>query len=425
MATRRQPAGGHTLRAADEAPPPPPPPPPPSGLATALLAANLSAVAAGILTHPIDVTKVRMQLHGGGNLGRHFEPGPRPGAPGLLATASKIVSTEGAAGLFAGVSAAVLRSVLFIGTKFAAYDVLKERMAAVVGPPPPPSPKPPPKACSYPPEEPEPVVPGRTMNTDNSKGGLRADERDGRERDRRLLECKDPAAAPVFSSYSSSPSPSPSSPSSFSSPSFSSSPLPPPSNAELPLYAKLVCGLGAGLIGAVVGNPADLAMVRMQADGRIPKDSPLRRNYRNGGQALVHIARSEGIATLWRGCAPTTTRAMIVTASQMAIYDQTKQEIKARVPGMEEGLTLHTASSLVAGFVASVTSNPLDVAKTRMMNMQPGQYEGLGHCLAVTVRKEGATALYKGLSATMLRQVPLNVVRFSLMEQFKRLLKAQ
>jgi solute carrier family 25 oxoglutarate transporter 11 len=286
----------------------------------------------------------------------------------MFATARNVVKAEGVGGIYSGVSAAVLRSVLFIGTKFAAYDVLKERMAAV-----------------------------------------------GDDRRR--------TSSPFPSSSSSAPPPSSSPFFSSSSPS-PSSPLPPPSNAELPLYAKVVCGLGAGLIGAVVGNPADLAMVRMQADGRIPKDSPLRRNYRNGGQALVHIARSEGIATLWRGCAPTTTRAMIVTASQLAIYDQTKQEIKARVPGgMEEGLTLHTASSLVAGSVASMTSNPFDVAKTRMMNMQPGQYQGLGHCLAVTVRKEGATALYKGLSATMLRQVPLNVVRFSLMEQFKRLLK--
>jgi hypothetical protein len=31
-----------------------------------------------------------------------------------------------------------------------------------------------------------------------------------------------------------------------------------------------MCGLGAGAIGAAVGNPADLAMVRMQADGRLP-----------------------------------------------------------------------------------------------------------------------------------------------------------
>ena len=196
--------------------------------------------------------------------------------------------------------------------------------------------------------------------------------------------------------------------------------------ADLGFHQKVGCGLGAGLVGALVGNPADLAMVRMQADGRLPPAE--RRNYRNGGQALVHIARSEGITTLWRGCAPTINRAMIVTASQMAIYDQTKQEIKKR-SGMEEGLGLHTASSLVAGFVAAITSNPFDVAKTRLMNMSAdratGQmpFKGTFDCMLKSVRSDGLGALYKGLNATIVRQVPLNMVRFTAMEQLKIMLK--
>lgn len=34
----------------------------------------------------------------------------------------------------------------------------------------------------------------------------------------------------------------------------------------LPLYQKALCGLTAGAIGACFGNPADLALIRMQAD---------------------------------------------------------------------------------------------------------------------------------------------------------------
>ena len=119
---------------------------------------------------------------------------------------------------------------------------------------------------------------------------------------------------------------------------------------------------------------------------------------------------------------------MIVTASQMAIYDQTKQEIKKR-SGMEEGLGLHTASSLVAGFVAAITSNPFDVAKTRLMNMSAdratGQmpFKGTFDCMLKSVRSDGLGALYKGLNATIVRQVPLNMVRFTAMEQLKIMLK--
>ena len=62
-------------------------------------------------------------------------------------------------------------------------------------------------------------------------------------------------------------------------------------------WKMTLCGLGAGAIGAAVGNPADFAMVRMQADGRLPKE--LRRNYR-GGEALARVVREEGVLALWR-----------------------------------------------------------------------------------------------------------------------------
>lgn len=92
--------------------------------------------------------------------------------------------------------------------------------------------------------------------------------------------------------------------------------------AGISFVAKTVCGFGAGALGAAVGNPADLAMVRMQADGRLPLEH--RRNYRHVGDALVRIIRQEGVGTLWRGCSPTVQRAMIITASQLAVYDQVK-----------------------------------------------------------------------------------------------------
>ena len=52
----------------------------------------------------------------------------------------------------------------------------------------------------------------------------------------------------------------------------------------LPLTSKIVAGLIAGGVGAAVGNPADVAMVRMQADGRLPIEQ--RRNYKSVVDAL-------------------------------------------------------------------------------------------------------------------------------------------
>ena len=112
----------------------------------------------------------------------------------------------------------------------------------------------------------------------------------------------------------------------------------------------------------VVCCPVEVALIRMQSDGRLPFAD--RRNYKHAVDALVRIRREEGAATYalgshqpcrrraavpqrrgnaagaatesigrtigartrlrcryWRGCTPTVARAMVVSATQLATYD--------------------------------------------------------------------------------------------------------
>ncbi|KAK8562765.1 hypothetical protein V6N13_018672 [Hibiscus sabdariffa] len=194
---------------------------------------------------------------------------------------------------------------------------------------------------------------------------------------------------------------------------------------NLPLTSKIVAGLIAGGVGAAVGNPADVAMVRMQADGRLPIDQ--RRNYKSVIDALGQMTKQEGVGSLWRGSALTVNRAMIVTASQLATYDQVKEMIIEKGV-MGDGIGTHVTASFAAGFVAAVASNPIDVIKTRVMNMKVGPgaeppYAGALDCALKTVRAEGPMALYKGFIPTISRQGPFTVVLFVTLEQVRKLLK--
>ncbi|KAG0606906.1 hypothetical protein M758_9G177800 [Ceratodon purpureus] len=193
----------------------------------------------------------------------------------------------------------------------------------------------------------------------------------------------------------------------------------------LPLYKKVTAALVAGASGAIVGNPADLAMVRMQADGRLPMNE--RRNYTGVGNALLRMVNQDGVLSLWTGSAPTVTRAMLVTAAQLATYDQIKDAITANhmVP---EGLATQVVASCGAGILASVASNPIDVVKTRVMNMKVAEgeaapYRGALDCAVKTVRAEGPMALYKGFIPTVTRQGPFAIVLFLSLEQIKRVIE--
>ena len=88
----------------------------------------------------------------------------------------------------------------------------------------------------------------------------------------------------------------------------------------LPLYQKALCGLTAGATGATIGSPADLALIRMQADATLP--AAQRRNYKNAFHALYRIVADEGVLSLWKGAGPTVVRAMALNMGMLASYDQ-------------------------------------------------------------------------------------------------------
>ncbi|KAJ7547549.1 hypothetical protein O6H91_08G091400 [Diphasiastrum complanatum] len=167
-------------------------------------------------------------------------------------------------------------------------------------------------------------------------------------------------------------------------------------------------------------------MVRMQADGRLPAHQ--RRNYAGVGDALVRMVRQEGVTTLWTGCGPTVQRAMVVTAAQLATYDQIKETLVSHNI-TRDGFATQVAASFSAGLVASVASNPIDVVKTRIMNMsvveggEEPPYKGALDCAIKTVRAEGPMALYKGFVPTVTRQGPFAVVLFLTLENVRALLK--
>jgi solute carrier family 25 oxoglutarate transporter 11 len=77
----------------------------------------------------------------------------------------------------------------------------------------------------------------------------------------------------------------------------------------------------------LIGNPADLCLVRFQADGSLPVDQ--RRNYKNVFDAMGRIVKEEGLLTLWRGSGSTIARAMSMNLGMLAPFEEAKDRINA------------------------------------------------------------------------------------------------
>jgi len=187
---------------------------------------------------------------------------------------------------------------------------------------------------------------------------------------------------------------------------------------------KAAIGVCAGGIGAFVGTPAEIALIRMTADGRLPLAE--QRGYTNVFNALGRITSEEGVLTLWRGCGPTVARAMVVNAAQLSTYSQAKQYILG-TGYINDGIFCHFVASMISGLATTAASMPVDIVKTRIQNMKmidgKPEYKGALDVLTQVIRSEGVLSLWKGFTPYYARLGPHTVLTFIFLEQMNKAYK--
>jgi len=119
---------------------------------------------------------------------------------------------------------------------------------------------------------------------------------------------------------------------------------------RLRMVRPLLVELLMSRIGGVVGNPADVLNVRMQNDLSLPPEQ--RRNYKHALDGLIRVIREEGPASLLRGLMANTSRGVLMTAGQLASYDEFKK-LLLKTGLMGDNLATHFTASFMAGFVAT------------------------------------------------------------------------
>eukprot|EP00474_Spongospora_subterranea_P000553 CRZ01011.1 hypothetical protein [Spongospora subterranea] len=178
------------------------------------------------------------------------------------------------------------------------------------------------------------------------------------------------------------------------------------------LYDKLAAAFLTGGLSQVMANPVDIIKVRMQAEGlrEVPR-------FRGTLGAIQFIYKT-GVPTFWTGLLPSIARSALAVGSTIGTYDHSKHYLE-RHHGMEEGFLMHCISSITSGLVASISSCPVDVVKTRIMtqSFSRPQYSSVWNCLATIVKTEGVLTLFKGFVPTYMRLGPWQVIFFTTYEQ--------
>jgi len=193
--------------------------------------------------------------------------------------------------------------------------------------------------------------------------------------------------------------------------------------ADIPFLTKVACSLTAGGIGALVGTPAEVALIRMQADTVCPEAD--RRGYKNVVDALLRIGREEGLNGFFTGATPTIVRGLSINLGMLMTYDQYK---KWNSSWLGEGTQSNRFfSGFLSGWTAATVSLPFDFIKTRLQKQAPlpdgtMPYKGVLDCMRKVAAEEGIGAFYQGYFTFVVRIAPHIMLTWVFMDNVKSML---
>ncbi|KFD65588.1 hypothetical protein M514_09876 [Trichuris suis] len=207
------------------------------------------------------------------------------------------------------------------------------------------------------------------------------------------------------------------------------------------LWKAMLTGVLSGALAQFVASPTDLIKVLLQAEGR-RKLEGLPPRVNSVRHAFKVVWSEGGILALWRGWMPGCQRAALVNMSDMATYDTVKHFV-LKHSDMPDNYITHAISSCArlranrcalllnvgrssscsldsdesviliylrqkkfacSGLAAALTSTPMDVVKTRMMNQSmpsrvtpsgPNPYEFFGCELPIFALRNSSDVLLK------------------------------
>jgi hypothetical protein len=172
-----------------------------------------------------------------------------------------------------------------------------------------------------------------------------------------------------------------------------------------------VSGTVAGIVGKFVDFPFDTVKTRMQST---------QCQYTSTWNCITRMCREEGIRGYYAGIGAPIGGAAFENAVAFFVYGRAlsgftriydrvwpapQREAGAPAPMAPLGCVM--SAGMMSGLGTGLVLTPVELLKCRVQ-ANPTKYPGVVACFRTTMHEEGARALSKGLSGTLLREVPGN-----------------
>uniref|UniRef100_A0A672H2S7 Mitochondrial glutamate carrier 2 n=1 Tax=Salarias fasciatus TaxID=181472 RepID=A0A672H2S7_SALFA len=190
-------------------------------------------------------------------------------------------------------------------------------------------------------------------------------------------------------------------------------------------FSKLINGGIAGMVGVTCVFPIDLAKTRLQ------NQRSGQQLYRNMMDCLIKTVKSEGYFGMYRGAAVNLTLVTPEKAIKLAANDFFRHQLSKDGSEMLAGCC--------AGMCQVIVTTPMEMLKiqlqdagrlgttavlSRSYNASPAPQVMRVSAIQITrelLNTKGVTGLYRGLGATLMRDMPFSVVYFPLFAHLHQL----
>jgi len=136
--------------------------------------------------------------------------------------------------------------------------------------------------------------------------------------------------------------------------------------------------------------------------------------------ALVKIARKEGVTSLWSGLPPTLVMAVPATVCYFTLYDQLNTILLNRFgkATTKEAILIPMTAGAAARIAAATLISPLELIRTKMQ-AERISYLDVIKAIRITTATEGWRSLWRGWAPTLWRDVPFSAIYWSAYEASK------
>ncbi|XP_054858645.1 solute carrier family 25 member 36-A-like [Eublepharis macularius] len=164
----------------------------------------------------------------------------------------------------------------------------------------------------------------------------------------------------------------------------------------------------AGVTSATLTNPIWLVKTRMQLEARAKGEM-----CGSALQCAMRVYHSEGLRGFYRGISASYA-GVSETIIHFVIYEALKQQLREHQPFWSSALVFQPKSQDFFGLMgaaaisktcASCIAYPHEVIRTRLRE-EGSRYCSFVQTVRLVVREEGPSALYRGLLAHLIRQIP-------------------